>query len=106
MIDKGKEKLCNNEGSEEDDDHKGYSCSSMTDLFLLLWFICGNVVVYGTPRPNFHNPRSSKYCNKTVYLFAFWLITSAYILVGAFCIYYFLLGCCAAMFSGSDDETG
>lgn len=104
VIDKGKERLSNNETSEGDSDSKKKGCSSIADLFLFIWFICGNIWVYGISPPDFHNADSPDYCNKTVYLFAFWLNTSIYILFGAFCTCCCLLGCCAAMFSNSDDE--
>lgn len=37
--------------------------------------------VYKEYEPNY-DPTKDKYCNKTLYLFAFWLITSVYIGLG------------------------
>lgn len=37
--------------------------------------------VYKEYEPNY-DPARGKYCNKTLYLFAFWLITSVYICLG------------------------
>merc|ERR1739844_637915 len=48
------------------------------NCFLCAWFITGCVWVYRIYQPIF-DPR-----NKTVYTFAFWLITAAYIFLGLF----------------------
>ena len=106
VIDKIKERLSNNEGSGEDGNSKEKACGSTMDIFLFVWFLCGNIWVYGISQPDFRNVYSSEHCNRTVYVFAFWLNTSIYIVFGAFCICCCLLGCCAAIFSDSDDETG
>lgn len=37
--------------------------------------------MYKEYEPNY-DPTLGKYCNKSLYLFAFWLITSVYILLG------------------------
>lgn len=37
--------------------------------------------MYKEYEPNY-DPAHGKYCNKNLYLFAFWLITSVYILLG------------------------
>jgi len=47
--------------------------------------VLGNVWVYS----NFNNvdyvdENSSDYCHKTLYLYAFWVITASYILLGVF----------------------
>ena len=44
----------------------------------------GCVWVYRVYKPNFDDETSSSYCNETVYIFAFWLITTAYIFLGLF----------------------
>ena len=46
----------------------------------------GCVWVYRIYKPNMDDDHSgdADYCNKTVYLFAFWLITTAYIFLGLF----------------------
>lgn len=44
-------------------------------------FFPGSVWVYKEYEPNY-DPSRGKYCNQTLYLFAFWLITSVYIVLG------------------------
>ncbi|XP_063059418.1 transmembrane protein 272-like [Engraulis encrasicolus] len=65
--------------------------NSIVSLFLFCWFIAGNVWIYSKYQPNYVNPDASDYCHKTLYLFAFWVTSLVYILIGGF----FVLGCCA-----------
>ena len=51
-------------------------------LPLFAWFIAGNVWIYKNYEPNYTDPKSPYFCNKTLYLFAFWVINSYYILFG------------------------
>ncbi|XP_020278421.1 uncharacterized protein LOC109852048 [Pseudomyrmex gracilis] len=53
----------------------------LINCFMLGWFIIGSLWVYKEYEPNY-DPALGKYCNKTLYLFAFWLITSVYICLG------------------------
>lgn len=41
----------------------------------------GSIWVYKEFEPNY-DPTHGKYCNKTLYMFAFWLITSVYVTIG------------------------
>lgn len=43
--------------------------------------LLGSVWVYKEYEPNYNPTDGTKYCNKNLYLFAFWLITSVYILL-------------------------
>lgn len=54
---------------------------TVINCFMLGWFIIGSVWVYKEYEPNY-DPSRGKYCNRTLYLFAFWLITSVYIVLG------------------------
>ncbi len=67
--------------------------------FMFAWFITGNVWVYRNYLPSFQ-PKDSNYCDKTLYLFAFWLNTSVYIVLGiptcCFC-------CCLCLSCVHDD---
>lgn len=58
-----------------------FKCESMLNYFLIVWFLAGCIVVYRIYEPDYENPLSSSYCNRTVYLYAFWLITSAFIIM-------------------------
>ncbi|XP_071316101.1 transmembrane protein 272 [Trachinotus anak] len=66
--------------------------NSLTTFFLFCWFIAGNVWIYSIYKPNYNKNTTNvdPYCNKTVYLFAFWTTTLVYILLGAF----LFIGCC------------
>ncbi|KAM9335187.1 transmembrane protein 272-like [Symphorus nematophorus] len=66
--------------------------NSLTSLFLFCWFIAGNVWIYSIYKPNFNKATTDvdPYCDKTLYLFAFWTTTLIYILFGVF----LLCGCC------------
>ncbi|KAM4611723.1 transmembrane protein 272 isoform 1-T4 [Polymixia lowei] len=65
---------------------------SLVSTFLVGWFIAGNVWIYSIYQPNYNQTTTEvdPYCNKTLYLFAFWTTTLIYILLGLF----LLAGCC------------
>lgn len=89
--------------NEDDDEKKKRPFESILDCFLFVWFICGNVWIYRIYQPHYTtDPSDSEYCHKTLYLFAFWITTSAYIFAGVLCCCVCCVGICAAMF-GSDD---
>ncbi|CAK9824146.1 hypothetical protein ANTRET_LOCUS2361 [Anthophora retusa] len=54
---------------------------TLMSYFMLGWFIIGSMWVYKEYEPNY-DPSLGKYCNKTLYLFAFVLITCVYIILG------------------------
>lgn len=66
----------------EKDQTKPHPLNTLIGLFNFIWFICGNVWVYGTTDYNTDDPKTNNYCNATLYWFSFWLITSTYILFG------------------------
>ncbi|XP_068730509.1 transmembrane protein 272-like [Montipora capricornis] len=55
---------------------------AVVQLFLTAWFVCGSVWVYSKYEPNYNDPASADYCHKTLYLSAFWVTTSVYIIHG------------------------
>ena len=55
---------------------------AVVQLIIFAWIICGNVMIRKNYEPNYNDPSSSDFCNKTLYLFAFWVTTSYYILFG------------------------
>lgn len=69
---------------------KSSICESMLNCILIGWFIAGCVIVFRNYKPNFDNPNSAKYCNRIVYMYTFWLITSALI----FCSLFVSCVCC------------
>ncbi|XP_064489763.1 transmembrane protein 272-like isoform X2 [Ornithodoros turicata] len=87
---------CKRRRSSGDDDESGTSlgltcCTSIIQCFLVGWFIAGCVWVYGNYLPNFDDPSNPKYCDKTLYYFAFSTLTASFA-VGGFSII-----CCCCM---------
>uniref|UniRef100_A0A3P9D3Q6 Uncharacterized protein n=1 Tax=Maylandia zebra TaxID=106582 RepID=A0A3P9D3Q6_9CICH len=69
--------------------------SCLVSLFVFCWFIAGNVWIYSVYEPNYNKTASPHmYCDKTLYLFAFWTMNLNYILLGfsLFC------PCCSCFF--------
>uniref|UniRef100_A0A3P8SEA0 Si:dkey-19b23.12 n=1 Tax=Amphiprion percula TaxID=161767 RepID=A0A3P8SEA0_AMPPE len=66
--------------------------NSLTSCFLFCWFITGNVWIYSIYQPNYNKNTThvEPYCDRTLYLFAFWTTTLVYILL---CLF-LLGGCC------------
>lgn len=54
---------------------------TLINCFMLGWFIIGSFWIYRIYEPNY-DPALGKYCNKSLYLFTFWLITSVYMTLG------------------------
>lgn len=50
----------------------------LVGLFLFCWFIAGSVWIYSVYPPDY---TGTDYCDKTLYLFAFWTTTVVYILL-------------------------
>ncbi|RXG61158.1 hypothetical protein Avbf_02167 [Armadillidium vulgare] len=59
--------------------HKRLHFQSLLNFFLTGWFITGCVWVYRIYEPNYTDRSSSRYCNYTLYMFAFWLVTSVFL---------------------------
>uniref|UniRef100_A0A672GGQ5 Uncharacterized protein n=1 Tax=Salarias fasciatus TaxID=181472 RepID=A0A672GGQ5_SALFA len=69
---------------------------SLISLFLFCWFITGNVWIYSIYQPDYNKNTTNidHYCNKTLYLFAFWTTTLVYIILCVFVA----CGCCVFFF--------
>ncbi|XP_064609310.1 transmembrane protein 272-like [Liolophura sinensis] len=65
-------------------------------LFLSIWFILGNYWVFSIWIPKFkaplHDPQN--WCEKHVFMFAFWQIVVCYGLMGVFLLLCFFFSCC------------
>jgi len=72
-----------NDSSSQDPSQPPHPAQSLISCFLCGWFITGCVWVYRIYKPSFEES-DPEFCNKTVYVFAFWLITTAYIFLGLF----------------------
>ncbi len=67
--------------------------ASLLIIFLLVWFGLGNFWIYGAyPESLSVTNESTNYCDNFLYLFAFWSITSAWILIGLVAL------CCCSYF--------
>ena len=98
--------LCQRAGSSRDEEEEVDEDQSMSskfidgvlNLFLFTWFIAGNIWVYShykpNPAPPVHDPLN--YCDPVLYMFAFWVITVSYIVMGAICFCTCCLGICAS----------
>uniref|UniRef100_A0A8C4GW78 Uncharacterized protein n=1 Tax=Dicentrarchus labrax TaxID=13489 RepID=A0A8C4GW78_DICLA len=58
-------------------------CYLVFSVFFI-WFIVGNVLVYSIYEPNYNKniTQANAYCDKTLYLFAFWMTNLTYVLLG------------------------
>lgn len=67
--------------------------NSLTSFFFFCWFIAGNVWIYSIYEPNYDRNTTNvdPYCDRNLYLFAFWTTTFVYILLALFVVG----GCCA-----------
>ena len=74
---------------DEDQSMSTKFIDGVLNLFLFTWFIAGNIWVYSKYKPNPSQPPSDplNYCNPTLYVFAFWVITASYILMGSMFLY-------------------
>ncbi|EDO47125.1 predicted protein, partial [Nematostella vectensis] len=88
------------EGEEEEQKRRN-PLESVLDCFLTAWFIAGNVWIYSNYQPNYDPSSGNAYCNQTLYLFAFWLTTATYIMLGTICFCLCCVGICAAAISES-----
>ncbi|CAF0869729.1 unnamed protein product [Brachionus calyciflorus] len=74
------------------------SCiTSVIELFIFSWFICGNVWVYSAKSSVVtDNQLDPFYCHATCYYFAFWVITVSWIVMALLCC----CCCCILVIAG------
>lgn len=100
--------MCSRRSNEDDDDIDNQSprkrfCYSILDLFMLCWFITGNVWIYHIYEPSYNKDAGDEYCNKTLYLFSFWVMTATYIFAALCCCCVCVIGGCVAYTADDDD---
>ncbi|KAL4631460.1 hypothetical protein GN956_G15504 [Arapaima gigas] len=65
----------------------GSFCTALNSLlvaFLFCWFITGNVWIFSIYPPNYDSTIPQEpYCDRSLYLFAFWTTAAVYVLLGA-----------------------
>ncbi|KAI5609919.1 hypothetical protein C0J50_5591, partial [Silurus asotus] len=87
--------------SQKDSPSLDLFCSiwnSLVSGFILCWFIAGSVWIYSIYPANYNSTVVDiPYCNKTLYLFAFWTTTLAYIILALVFVggFFFLICMCA-----------
>jgi len=58
-------------------------------------FLAWCVLVYDSPTPNYDDPNASNYCNRYLYLYAFWLLNGILIITGTI----LTIACCCCCWS-------
>ncbi|XP_028401402.1 uncharacterized protein LOC114524503 [Dendronephthya gigantea] len=101
MCSRASERNEDEDNSENEKNPMRKCCDSILDLFIFCWFITGNYWIYHINKPSF-NKSDDDYCNKTLYLFAFWITTCTYIIAGFLCCCLCCFGICVA--ANSDDD--
>ncbi|XP_002737767.1 transmembrane protein 272-like [Saccoglossus kowalevskii] len=82
-----------------------FTCiSALGSVFLVCWYIAGNVWIYKAYEPSYEDPTASDYCDKTLYLFSFWFLNAGYILAGVGLCFGCVIGCCASRILSNVDE--
>ncbi|KAK3099889.1 hypothetical protein FSP39_011295 [Pinctada imbricata] len=75
--------------------------NSLLICFIFVWFIAGNVWIYSAYNDIVTDARQStsfRYCDQTLYYYAFWTATAAYVLVGFSCCFIIFGGLCVTCF--------
>ncbi|XP_043539418.1 transmembrane protein 272-like isoform X1 [Chiloscyllium plagiosum] len=72
-------------------------CKHFESLFSFIWLITGSVWIYSIYQPDYIDKASPNYCDKTLYLFAFWITTAVYIILGLM----MLVGFCVCICGGT-----
>lgn len=88
----------NDDQVDDESQNKKNFLERLIDCFLVGWFIAGNVWIYRIYEPSFdkvNNPLD--YCDETLYLFSFWLMTASYIFVAVLCCCMCCVACGAAL---------
>ncbi|XP_002737763.1 transmembrane protein 272-like [Saccoglossus kowalevskii] len=95
-----------NEEDPQKDECTCRSCiSGLVSIFQVCWFIAGNVWIYKAYEPSYEDPTSADYCDKTLYLFSFWLMNVSYMLIGVgFCVCLLVIYCVYCREPCDDEE--
>ncbi|XP_050708103.1 uncharacterized protein LOC126993241 isoform X2 [Eriocheir sinensis] len=62
--------------------HRRLQFGGAINFFLTVWFVMGCVWVYRIYKPNYTDRNTREFCDQTLYQFAFWLVTSVYLIIG------------------------
>jgi len=88
----------NNDSTSTYEDRKSNSFDGLLGVFLLIWFIAGNIWIYRIYDKYNDDPDDEMFCDPKVYWFAFWTTTSVYILIGITIFCTCCAGCIGCLF--------
>ena len=90
-------RICDDNNTSDDEaQNKKTFLERLIDCFLVAWFIAGNVWIYRIFEPSYDKMAlDGLYCDKTMYLFSFWLMTGSYIFMGVLCCCMCCVACAA-----------
>ncbi|CAF0966019.1 unnamed protein product [Didymodactylos carnosus] len=72
--------------------------TTVLSIFIFIWFIIGCVWIFSVrSKVDFYDKNSKYYCQRTLYLFAFWLLIATFIMMG--------ISCCINCFKSRKTET-
>uniref|UniRef100_A0A2C9KEJ6 Uncharacterized protein n=1 Tax=Biomphalaria glabrata TaxID=6526 RepID=A0A2C9KEJ6_BIOGL len=86
------------EAEREEDQNNVNPIETLVSCFLFAWFITGCVYIYRIKdKVQFEHPNDEYYCDERLYLFAFWITTAVYIIIGTSCFCVCCVGCWASL---------
>jgi hypothetical protein len=83
---------------EEQELERQTSTQTLLNCVMLGWLILGSYWTYSIT-PNFDQSSGKLYCNKTLYLFSYWLITSVYAILAVVLVILFVVSCISVLVS-------
>lgn len=83
---------------------KSSICESLLNCILFGWFVAGCVIVFKNHNPDFEDPTSPRFCNRTVYMYTFWLVTSGLVMFSLFVSCICCLMISSAIATRQDDD--
>ncbi|KAM9424301.1 transmembrane protein 272-like isoform 2-T2 [Pholidichthys leucotaenia] len=80
------------------------NCCCLFTVFAISWFIAGNIMVYSIYEPNYNKntTETEPYCEKNLYLTAFWFNNLIYIITGV--VFLLFTCCCCIRLCANDDH--
>lgn len=83
---------------------KSSICESLLTCILFGWFVAGCVIVFRNHNPDFEDPSSPRFCNRTVYMYTFSLVTSGLVIFTLFVSCICCLMISSAIATRQDDD--
>ncbi|XP_059153139.1 transmembrane protein 272-like isoform X2 [Physella acuta] len=97
------QRFCKSKEEMEEERKKVNPLEQLVNCFLFAWFIVGCVYIYRNYDEVSYDPlKTDHYCDKTLYLFAFWVTTAVYIIMAMSCCCVVCVGCVTCLFGESE----